>query len=168
MSGAPMNEVSLLYNFLLVGGILFVLGMIGFLVRRNMIVMFLCAEMMLQGVSVSLIGMGRYHASVLDPAASNAQAAAAGAWGGQMLVIFMIAVAACEAGIAMALVLMLYRQSGTLDAAFWQDLREETLPAFVDRQVPEEREEDRVWPRLTPAGVEPPVDPDELLHRPRV
>jgi NADH-quinone oxidoreductase subunit K len=168
MNSAPMNEISLLYNFLLVGGILFVLGMIGFLVRRNMIVMFLCAEMMLQGVSVSLVGFGRYHASLLDPAAATAATAAAGAWGGQMLVIFIIAVAACEAGIAMALVLMLYRQSGTLDAAFWQDLREETLPAFVDSQVPEEREEDRVWPRLTPAGIEPPVDPDELLHRPRV
>ena len=160
-----MNEVSLLYNYLLVGGILFVLGMIGFLVRRNMIVMFLCAEMMLQGVSVSLIGFGRYHGSVLDSTATTVSAAP---WGGQMLVIFIIAVAACEAGIAMALVLMLYRQSGTLDAAFWQDLREETLPAFVDREVPEERDEDRVWPRLTPAGVEPTIDPDELLHRPNV
>ena len=162
-----MNEISLLYNYLLVGGLLFVLGMIGFLVRRNMIVMFLCAEMMLQGVSLSLIGFGRYHSSLAD-SAQAAGVVSAGPWGGQMLVIFIIAVAACEAGIAMALVLMLYRQSGTLDAAFWQDLREETLPAFVDRQVPEEREEDRVWPRLTPAGIEPPVDPDELLHRPRV
>ncbi len=160
-----MNEVSLLYNYLLVGGLLFVLGMIGFLVRRNMIVMFLCAEVMLQGVSVSLIGFGRYHGSLADNAATTISA---GPWGGQMLVIFIIAVAACEAGIAMALVLMLYRRSGTLDAAFWQDLREETLPAFVDCEVPEERDEDRVWPRLTPAGVEPPVDLDELLHRPRL
>jgi hypothetical protein len=68
----------------------------------------------------------------------------------------------------MALVLMLYRQSGTLDAAFWQDLREEMLPAFIDREVPEERGEDRVWPLLTPAGIEPKIDPDESLHRPRV
>ncbi|MCI0358675.1 MAG: NADH-quinone oxidoreductase subunit NuoK [Planctomycetaceae bacterium] len=166
-----MNEVSLLYNFLLVGGLLFVLGMIGFLVRRNMIVMFLCAEMMLQGVSVTLIGFGRHHGGLVESATSTAAstaAASAGPWGGQMLVIFIIAVAACEAGIAMALVLMLYRQSGTLDAAYWQDLREETLPPFVDREVPEERQEDRVWPRLTPSGVEPPIDPDELLHRPRV
>ena len=159
-----MNEVSLLYNYLLVGGLLFVLGMIGFLVRRNMIVMFLCAEMMLQGVSISLIGFGRYHAGLIESAASPTP----GPWGGQMLVIFIIAIAACEAGIAMALVLMLYRQSGTLDAAFWQDLREETLPAFVDREVPEEREEDRVWPKLTVAGIRPEPNEDELLHRPRV
>lgn len=156
-----MNELSLLYNYLLVGGLLFVLGLIGFLVRRNMIVMFLCAEMMLQGVSVSLIGFGRYHGSIAAPEAT-------GPWGGQMLVIFIITVAACEAGIAMALILMLARRSGKLDAAFWQDLREEGLPAFVDREVPEEREEDRVWPVLTPAGIRPEPDQDEALHRPRV
>ena len=159
-----MNEVSLLYNYLLVGGILFVLGMIGFLVRRNMIVMFLCAEMMLQGVSVSLIGFGRYHAGLVE----SVSPLQSGPWGGQMLVVFIITVAACEAGIAMALILMLAHQSGKLDAAFWQDLREATQPAFVDREVPEEREEDRVWPKLTPAGIRPTADEDELLHRPRV
>jgi len=153
-----MNEISLLYNFLVVGMMLFALGLIGFLVRRNMIVMFLCAEMMLQGISVSLIGWGRYHGSL----------GLAGAWDGQMLVIFIITVAACEAGIAMALILMLARRTGQLDVAAWQDLREEGVPPFVDQQVPEERTEDRVWPHLTPAGIQPVVDPDTLIHRPRV
>jgi NADH-quinone oxidoreductase subunit K len=138
-----MNETSLLYNFLSVGMMLFALGLIGFLVRRNMIVMFLCAEMMLQGISVSLIGWGRYH-------------------GSQGLV------GACEAGIAMSLILMLARRTGQLDVAAWQDLREEGVPAFVDQQVPEERTEDRVWPHLTPAGIQPPIDTDTLIHRPRV
>ena len=54
-----MNELSLLYNYLMVGAILFALGLVGFLTRRNLIVMFLCAEMMLQGVSLTLIGFGR-------------------------------------------------------------------------------------------------------------
>jgi NADH-quinone oxidoreductase subunit K len=153
-----MNELSLLYNFLAIGGVLFALGLIGFLVRRNMIVMFLCAEMMLQGISLSLIGWGRYHGSVGAP----------GAWGGQMLVIFVITVAACEAGIAMALILMLARRTGQLDSAAWQLLREDGQPAFVDHEVPEERTEDRVWPQLTPAGIRPPIDPDVPLHRPRV
>lgn len=153
-----MNEVSVLYNFLAVGAILFALGLIGFLLRRNMIVMFLCAEMMLQGISVSLIAWGRYHGSLGLP----------GAWGGQMLVIFVITVAACEAGIAMALILMLARRTGQLDVAAWQDLREEGQPAYVDQQVPEERTEDRVWPHLTPAGIQPAIDADTLIHRPRV
>lgn len=141
-----------LYNYLVVGALLFALGLIGFLVRRNMIVMFLCAEMMLQGISISLVAWGRYHAN----------------WGGQMLVIFILTVAACEAAIAMALVLMLFHRSGKLDIAFWQEMREEGQPAYVDREVPEEREEDRVWPRLTPAGVLPSRDPEADLHRSRV
>jgi NADH-quinone oxidoreductase subunit K len=147
-----MSELALLYNYLAIGGVLFALGLIGFLVRRNLIVMFLCAEMMLQGVSLSLIGFGRYHND----------------WGGQMLVVFIITIAACEAGIAMALILMLAQRAGQLDSAAWQDLREEGQPPFLDRQVPEERVEDRVWPRLTPAGIEPPRDPQAELHRPRV
>lgn len=147
-----MNEAALLQNYLIVGGLLFGIGLIGFVVRRNMIVMFLCAEMMLQGVSVTAIAFGRYHND----------------WGGQMLVIFIIAVAAAEAGIALALVLMLFHKSGTLDMAFWQDMREDGQPAFVDRGVPEERAEDRVWPTLSPAGVEPEVDQEEQLHRSNV
>ena len=78
-----------LQNYLLLGTVLFALGLTGFLVRRNLIVMFLCAEMMLQGVSLSLVAWGRFH----------------GNWSGQVLVVFVITVAACEAGIALALVL---------------------------------------------------------------
>ena len=147
-----MNELSLLYNYLMVGAILFALGLVGFLTRRNLIVMFLCAEMMLQGVSLSLIGFGRFH----------------GNWGGQMLVIFIITVAACEAGIALALILMLARWASKLDAAVWQDLREEGQPAYVDRRVPEEIAEDHIWPTLTPAGREPVPDLDEATHRSKV
>ena len=153
-----MNPVPLLHAYLAVGAILFALGMVGFLARRNLIIMFLCAEMMLQGISINLIGWGRYHGSLGLP----------GAWGGQMLVIFIITIAACEAGIAMVLILMLARRSGRLDSAAWQDLREEGVPAFVDRQVPEERTEDQIWPHLTPAGIEPPHDPDTIIQRPRV
>jgi NADH-quinone oxidoreductase subunit K len=147
-----MNEFALLYNYLLIGGVLFALGLVGFVVRRNMIVMFLCAEMMLQGVSLSLVAWSRFHDD----------------WGGQMLVLFIIAVAAAEAGIALALILMLFHQSGSLDMAFWQDLREDDQPAFVDHKVPEDDNRDRVWPTLTPAGIEPEVDPDEQLHRTKI
>ena len=147
-----MNETAQLYNYLAVGAILFALGLIGFITRRNMIVMFLCAEMMLQGVSLSLVAWGRFHND----------------YGGQLLTIFIITVAACEAGIAMALILMLAKRSGKLDSTLWQDLRESNQPAFVDQGVPEELEEDRVWPQLTPAGHEPKKDLEEITHRPRV
>ena len=76
-----MNEVTLLHDYLFVGAMLFSIGLVGFLCRRNMIIMFLCAEMMLQGVSISLVGWSRFHNN----------------WDGQILTIFILTVAACEA-----------------------------------------------------------------------
>ena len=86
-------ELALLNNYLVVGSMLFGIGVIGFLSRRNMIVMFLAAEMMLQGVSLTLVAWSRYHND----------------FGGQMFVVFIITVAACEAAIALGLILMLFR-----------------------------------------------------------
>lgn len=147
-----MDELQLLYRYLLVGGLLFSIGMVGFLSRRNMIVMFLAAEMMLQGVSVSLVAWGRYHND----------------WGGQILVIFILTVAACEAAIALALVLMLFQRSGKLDIAFWQHEREANQPRFVDRELPEEPHDEGHWPKLTPSGLEPPTREEEIIHRSHV
>ena len=148
-----MSETALLNNYLIVGAVLFGLGLIGFLTRRNVIVMFLCAEMMLQGVSLSLIAWGRFHND----------------WGGQMLVVFILTVAACEAGLALALITMMFRRSGTLDSTFWQSLREDNQPPFVDEEIPAEDEgRQPKWPKLTPAGVEPELDPEEELHRSHV
>jgi NADH-quinone oxidoreductase subunit K len=147
------NETfSLALHYQLIAGILFALGLIGFLVRRNMIVMFLCAEMMLQGVALSLVGWSQLHDD----------------WGGQVLVVFIITVAACEAGLGLAMILVLARTTGVLDITLWQDLREQDQPAFYDREIPEERAEDQVWPQLTPSGIEPEVDPEKELVRPHV
>jgi NADH-quinone oxidoreductase subunit K len=147
----PM-EYGLLNNSLLIGGLLFAIGLVGFVSRRNMIIMFLSAEMMLQGVSLSLVAWGRYHND----------------WGGQMLVIFILTVAACEAALALALVLMLFQRRGTLDIASWHELREASMPAYADREIPESLDDQREWPHLTPAGIEPPVDEEEVLHRSHV
>jgi NADH-quinone oxidoreductase subunit K len=148
----PGSELALLQNYLIVGALLFAIGLAGFLARRNMIVMFLAAEMMLQGVSISLVAWSRFHND----------------WGGQMLVVFIITVAACEAAIALALVLMLFRRSGNLDIVFWHQLREENQQPYVDQQVPEEREEEPLWPRLSPAGIEPRRNEEEEIHRSHV
>lgn len=144
-----MGELELLHGYLIIGALLFGIGLVGFLARRNMIVMFLAAEMMLQGVSVSLVAWGRFHND----------------WGGQMLVIFILTVAACEAAIALALVLMLFHSSGRLDVAVWQHLRESNQAPFVDAELPEAEAEEPQWPELTPAGVEPEHSPDEVVHR---
>ncbi len=147
-----MNEIVLLQNFLTVGAMLFGLGLVGFIVRRNVIVMFLCVEMMLQGISLSLIAWGRFHDS----------------WDGQMLVVFIITVAACEAGIAMVLVLMLCQRSGNLDIANWQQAGEEGWSAYVDKAIPEAIEPPEEWPSLVPAGAQPEAHPEQELYRPHV
>ncbi len=58
-----------------------------------------------------------------------------------MLVIFIIAVAACEAAIALALVITLFQRRGQLDIAQWQTLREANQPPFQDEPLPQESEE---------------------------
>ncbi|MGA2258181.1 MAG: NADH-quinone oxidoreductase subunit NuoK [Thermoguttaceae bacterium] len=146
-------ELAALQSFLAVGAVLFGVGLIGFLSRRNMIVMFLSAEMMLQGVSLSLVAWGRYHNDL----------------GGQMLVIFIIAVAACEAAIALALVLMLFERKGNLDIAKWQELRESNQPPFEEEpQPPELDEEPAHWPHLPPAGVLPESVAEKESYRRKV
>ena len=96
----------------IVGAALMVLGMLGFLARRNLIVMFLSAEMMLQGTALTLVGFGRYH----------------GNWTGQVFTIVILTVAACEASIALALILVLFHRRASLDVTLWQDLREPGQP----------------------------------------
>jgi len=142
----------MLLNGLLVGAVLFALGFVGILARRNMIVMFLSAELMLQGVSVSLVSWSRHH----------------GDWGGQMLVIFVLTVAACEAAVALVFVLQAFARTGRLDVAAWQSLRESVVPRAVDHGLPEVDTHPQTWPRLTPAGIEPELEEDELLQREHV
>src|SRR5436309_11844556 len=142
-----MTPLEMLHNYLVVGAILFALGMIGFLTRRNLIVMFLSAEMMLQGVAINLVAFARYR--------GNLQ--------GQAFTLFILAVAACEAAIALALILMLYRTRKTLDVSLWQDLREaDQMPVVDEEPLPPEPPEPAL-PRLTPAGPEP-AQPQETSH----
>src|SRR5262245_42651779 len=133
-----MSPVTL-HDYLIVGAILFALGTVGFLARRNLIIMFLSAEMMLQGVAINLVAFARY-------------------WGnlhGQVFTLFILTVAACEAGIALALILILYRSRHSLDVSPWQELREPDQEPIVDEEPlpPPPREEP--LPQLTPAGPEP-------------
>jgi NADH-quinone oxidoreductase subunit K len=133
----------ILRNYLLVGAALLVLGMIGFLARRNLIVMFLSAEMMLQGTALTLIGFGRYH----------------GNWTGQVFTIVILTVAASEASIALALILILYNRQSSLDVSLWQDIREPGQPPVLESVTQAEpltpAPGPETYPHLTPAGIEP-------------
>ncbi|HEV3235381.1 MAG TPA: NADH-quinone oxidoreductase subunit NuoK [Gemmataceae bacterium] len=127
-----------IHHYLAVGAILFALGIVGFLARRNLILMFLSVEMMLQGVAINLVSFARYR--------GNLQ--------GQSFTLFILTVAACEAAIALALILILFRRRRSLDVSLWQDLREPGQEPTLDEEaLPMPREPD--YPHLTPSGLEP-------------
>ncbi len=102
----------MLIPYLIVGASLFALGLIGFVTRRNLIIMFLCTELMFQGIVVNLVGFGRY--PLEGPPTLD----------GQVFSLFLLAVAASEAALGLALVVLLFRYKGTLDAGAWNQLRD--------------------------------------------
>lgn len=128
-----------LHHYLVVGAILFALGIVGFLARRNLIVLFLSAELMLQGVALNLCAFARFR--------GNLQ--------GQAFVLFVLTVAACEAALALALILMLYRRKDSLDVSLWQDMREPGWEPTEDEEPLPQPPAEAPLPTLTTAGKEP-------------
>lgn len=127
------------WHYLAVAAVLFALGLVGFLTRRNLITMFLSAELMLQGVVLNLLAFARFHA---NPS-------------GQVFALFVVTVAACEAGLAMALFIALYRRNRSLDATDWQGLREPGLPPAADSDPLPQIVDAAADPTLPPAGAKP-------------
>lgn len=136
-----------LEGYLIVGAALFVLGAVGFLARRNLILMVLSVETMLQGVALNLVAFARFRADL----------------GGQVLTLFVLTVAACEAAIALTLIVMLYHRRHSLDVSVWQDLREPGQEAIVDEDPLPEQPTTSSGPTLTPAGPAP-RQPRETSH----
>ena len=100
----------MLQRYLAVGAILFGIGLIGFMTRRNLIVLFLSTELMFQGIAVNFIAFGRYH---MGDAFFH----------GQAFVVFLLVIAAAEASLALGLVVLLFRRKNTLDADAWRELK---------------------------------------------
>ena len=96
-----------LAHYLFVSAAMFALGLIGFITRRNLIVMFLCTELMFQAAGIALIAFGRYHLN----------------FDGQTFVIFVLCIAAAEAAMGLALIVLLFRKSESLSAGEWKELR---------------------------------------------
>ena len=85
-------------HYLVLSLILFGLGVAGFLFRRNIITVFMCIELMLNGVALSFVAFSRY-------------------WGdlsGQLFVFFIIAVAAAEAAVGLAIIIAVFRARNSL------------------------------------------------------
>lgn len=92
-----------LSDYLMASGILFALGLAGVMLRRNIIIVFMCLEMMLSATNLSLVAFSRYG---LVQGHSNYQA--------QMLVFFIITVAAAEVAVGLAIIVALFRAKQTI------------------------------------------------------
>lgn len=83
-----------LEHFLVVSGILFCLGLLGVILRRNLLVIYMGLELMLNAANLALVAFSRYN-NALD---------------GQIFVFFVITVAAAEVAVGLALIVALYRR----------------------------------------------------------
>ena len=89
--------------YLAVGGIIFTIGAIGVLVRRNVLVMFMCVELMLNAANLAFVAFSRMHGH-LD---------------GQVVAFFTMVVAACEVVVGLAIIMTVFRtrRSASVDEA---------------------------------------------------
>lgn len=86
--------------FLVLSGVLFAIGVVGVVIRRNIIVMFMSIELMLNAVNLAFVALGRR----------------AGSIDGQVIVFFVITVAAAEAAVGLGIIISLFRNRATLNA----------------------------------------------------
>jgi len=84
-----------------VSGALFAIGLLGVIVRRNLLIIYMSLELMLNAANVALVAMSRFNGN-LD---------------GQVMVFFIITVAAAEVSVGLALIVALYRKRQTADVA---------------------------------------------------
>lgn len=94
-----------LNDYLLVSGLLFAIGLAGVIIRSNIIVIFMCLELMLAAASLTLVAFSRFNIS------SNGLPD----YDGQVFVFFIITVAAAEVAVGLAIIVALYRARQTIN-----------------------------------------------------
>ena len=92
-----------LNDYLLVSGLLFAIGFAGVLLRRNIIIIFMCLELMLNAANLSLVAFSRFNVGADGLPNFNAQ----------VLVFFIITVAAAEVAVGLAIIVALFRARQT-------------------------------------------------------
>ena len=94
-----------LNDFLFVSGLLFAIGLAGVIIRRNIIVIFMCLELMLAASSLTLVAFSRFNVTPNGLPDYN----------GQVFVFFIITVAAAEVAVGLAIIVALYRARQTIN-----------------------------------------------------
>lgn len=88
-------------HYVLLSGALFTLGAIGFLVRRNVLFQLMSIELMLNAVNLALVAFNRVHVGSMD---------------GQLFAFFIIAIAAAEAAVGLAILLVFFRLRSSVNS----------------------------------------------------
>jgi len=101
-----LQQIPLNY-YILLSTMLFCIGVLGVMFRRNAIVIFMCVELMLNAVNLLLVAFSSYR----------------GDSAGQVFVFFIMAVAAAEVAVGLAILMMIYRNTGTTDVNFLSKLK---------------------------------------------
>lgn len=101
-----------LNDYLIASGLLFAIGLAGVVLRRNIIVIFMCLEMMLSAANLALVAFSRY--GTVDGLPN---------YSGQMLVFFIITVAAAEVAVGLAIIVALFRARKTVQVEDLQALK---------------------------------------------
>jgi NADH-quinone oxidoreductase subunit K len=96
---------------------LFCIGIVGVLIRRNAIIVFMCIELMLNSVNLLLVAFSKMHH--LANAAANSTAGTEG----QLFVFFVMVVAAAEVSVGLAIIVMMYRNVHSVDINFLNRLK---------------------------------------------
>ena len=88
----------MLAESLFFSAVLFTIGVVGVLTRRNAIIVFMCVELMLNAVNLTFVALARYYGT-----------------SGQVFVLFVMTVAAAEAAVGLAIIISIFRHSKTVD-----------------------------------------------------
>lgn len=105
MSGVPLNY------YLILSALLFTIGVTGVMIKRNPIVIFMCVELMLNAVNLTFIAFSRYQ-SVIDSAGHYINPHYID---GQMMVIFVMALAAAEVSVGLGILVSIFRNRTSIN-----------------------------------------------------
>lgn len=96
-----MNLGTVIEHYLMLSTVIFTIGAVGFLIRRNILVQLMSIELMLNSVNLLLVAFNRQHTGNMN---------------GQMFAFFIIAVAAAEVAVGLAIVLQFYRLRASVNS----------------------------------------------------
>lgn len=107
MEGIILNNGVSLQFYIVLATIIFCIGVLGVIIRRNAIIILMCVELMLNAVNILMVAFSSYH----------------GKGDAQIFVFFIMVVAAAEAAVGLSILVLLYRNSKTVDVGLFNKLK---------------------------------------------